>query len=118
MAPQAPKTVATPEEVAALKGAVLLKQPEPECPRPEELTFTDLTGLAFTKASAYADASEYGSAKREYALAKTAIEEAVMRFNRARSIDLGIFHVTDTEDPAFLQAVANAHEQAGGGDSQ
>lgn len=111
------------EAVPDIPGAVLLNQPEPtpepECPRPEDLTFIDLLGLAFTKAGAYAELSQLGSAKREYALAKTAIEDAIMRFNRARSMDLGIFTVTDTEDPEFLQAIQgliDAQEQQEGGE--
>jgi hypothetical protein len=108
------------EAVPDLPGAVLLGQPEPiqEYPRPEELTFIDLLGLAFTKAEAYLKESELPHAKREYALAKTEIENATMRFNRARSMDLGIFHVTDTEDPAFLEPLAQFIAEAKGGEDQ
>ena len=112
---ETPKLEAVPD----LPGAVLLNQPEPDCPRPEELTFTDLVGLAFTKSGAYLDESQLPAAKREYALAKTALEDAVMRFNRGRSMDLGVFHVTDTEDPQFLQMIQGviAAEQPEGGEA-
>jgi hypothetical protein len=106
----APKLEAVPE----LPGAVLLNQPQPEQPPIEELTFVDVTGLAYTRAKAYQADSESPSAKREYALAMTAIEDAVMRFNRARSIDLGIFHVTDTEDPQFLSYILQEGGEADG----
>lgn len=78
----------------------------PAQPKIEDLTFVDLTGLAFAKASAYQGEETHPGANREFALAKTALEEAVMRFNRGRSILLGTFHVADTEDPAYLAAVA------------
>jgi hypothetical protein len=100
------------EAVPELSGAVLLNQPEPQAPRPEDLTFVDLLGLAFTRADAYLTSSEKPHAKREYALAKTAIEDAILRFNRARSMDLGIFNVTDTEDPEFLHMIQTALTQA------
>lgn len=108
------------EAVPDIPGAVLLNQPEPnpepDYPRPEELTFVDLLGLAFTKAHAYLEETQVGASKREYALAKTHIEDAILRFNRARSMDLGVFHVTDTEDPQFLsmiEAAINNVEEGG-----
>lgn len=100
-----------------LSGAVLLNQPAPEEVNQEQfiellgtLTFVDLIGLAFERAGAELASSENQSAKREYALAKTAAEDAVMRFNRGRSIDLGCFHVADTESPEFLAALNEARK--------
>lgn len=111
---QEPLGFELPKDIA--DQAVLLGQPE-SWPRPEELTFIDLTGLAFTKAGAYLEESQTPAAKREYALAKTHLEDAILRFNRARSMDLGIFNVTDTEDPQFLQMITNITEQTEGGES-
>lgn len=76
-------------------GAVLLGQPEE--PKIEDLTFVDLAGLAFTKASQFAQASGQGAAGREFNLAKTHLEEAVMRFNRGAALVAGVFAVADIE---------------------
>lgn len=97
------------EGAPELKGAVLLNQPAPAEPKIEDLTFVDLVGLAFTKATVEFNDAESGSAKREFAIAKTHLEDAVMRFTRGRSMSLGVFHVTDTESPEFLQLVQEAH---------
>jgi hypothetical protein len=105
--------ITLPEGMAEM--AVPLGGTPDQYPRPEELTFTDLLGLAFTKAETYLSDSTLPHAKREYALAKTAIEDSVMRFNRARTMDLGVFNVTDTEDPQFLHMIETVLQQQEGG---
>lgn len=97
-----------------LEGAVLLNQAEQQtAPSIDDLTFVDLVGLAFTRAGVGLNATSLPAAKREYALARTHLEDAVMRFTRGRSMDLGVFSVSDTESDEFLKLVSAAKAEAG-----
>ena len=61
------------------------------------MTIVELLSQAYGQIDACQAVSENGEAKREYALAKTAIEDAIMRTNRAFSKERGIFGVADVE---------------------
>lgn len=45
-----------------------------------------------------------GVVRREYAMTKTALEDAMMRFNRALAIELGIFKIADLEKSLSYEA--------------
>lgn len=90
-------------------GAVLLNQ-APQEPAIDDLTFVDLTGLAFTKAGMWLGATTDPNAKREFALSKTALEEAVMRFNRGAAMAAGVFEVADLESALGLKLTPTSSE--------
>lgn len=113
-----PKTIeAVTDNVRPINGAVLLNQPptgEQEQPaKIDELTVVELLGLAFGRIGGYltSDASP-GQAKREYAIARTAIEDALMRFNRGMALQLDAFEVTDFEAIVMMANAQPAVEAA------
>ncbi len=52
-------------------------------------TTVQLLAEAWKRADDALSASTQNAAKREYALAKTAVEDAIMRFNRGQAEDRG-----------------------------
>ena len=64
-------------------------------------TFIELTNELLARADALQGASDRGDVKRELALAKTALEDAQMRFNRAMALlQTGNLQVADVEKTA------------------
>lgn len=61
------------------------------------MTTVQLLADAWARADAALTATVNGAAKREYALAKTAIEDAIMRFNRGKAEEGGVRRDYDFE---------------------
>ncbi len=61
------------------------------------MTTVELLEAAWARADGVQQSSQDGETKREMALAKTAIEDAIMRFNRGLARAQGVFRVGDLE---------------------